>query len=88
MCFKGSQLHALGNKSNTALVAALIQGSGLNADLQALEGTVLHVQGQQLRLRCFLLGDYMLQYKALGADGPGSALDDRQPCPYCSYPVH
>lgn len=58
----------------------------LNQELQLLEGSVATVQGKALRLRFFVLGDHMLQYKLLGADGPGSSRPERQACPYCAEP--
>jgi hypothetical protein len=50
-------------------VAALFKASGLNESLKDMEGAEVQVAGQPLRIRCFLLGDHMLQYKATGADG-------------------
>lgn len=49
-------------------VVALFKASSLNESLEEMEGMAVEVAGRTLRLRSFLLGDHMLQYKATGAD--------------------
>jgi hypothetical protein len=49
-------------------VTALFKASGLNEALEEMEGSQVEVMGKSLRVRSFLLGDHMLQYKATGAD--------------------
>ena len=42
------------------------------------------VQRQHFKVRIFVEGDHMLQYKICGRDGPTSTNEDRYPCPCCS----
>lgn len=67
-------------------VTALFNAVDFNDSLAHMENTVLVVAGRSCRVRSFLMGDHMLQYKATGASGPGSTLPSRQPCPYCNGP--
>lgn len=67
-------------------IQALLGASRMNAEFAALEGSTFVVQGKPLTVRCFILGDHMLQYKVTGANGPGSTLPHRQPCPWCDAP--
>ena len=61
---------------------ALIQSSGFNVSMAALEGSEWENSG--LIVRNFFIGDHMVQYKVTGADSPSSSLDWRQSCPWCS----
>lgn len=67
-------------------ITALFNATDFNAALETLEGAEVIVSGRQLKIRSYLLGDHMLQYKATGASGPGSSLPSRQSCPYCDAP--
>ena len=67
--------------------AALLDGCSLARAMEELEGKRIKHQGWSYRLRNFVLGDHMLQYKVSGAHGPTSPADWRTPCPYCDHTI-
>ena len=62
----------------------IVEHIKLDEALRKLNGKQMTVQGQQSKVRIFMEGDHMLQYKICGRDGPTSTNEDRYACPYCS----